>query len=175
MFAQRLVAVSGPQWGWSTPCADWTVADLVGHVVAGNQMAIELLDDGHRSRVARTAARSSGSSFQLEAQFVQTCRGQDEVFVAASPDASVAHPAGRITAREFAIYRCADIVVHAWDLARTIGATDTIDPELVEQVLAPYVGWVQTLDTAGVFAPALTGVGGESRQDDLLRRLGRSP
>lgn len=175
MFAQRLAAVSGPQWGWPTPCADWTVTDLVGHVVAGNQMAIELLDNDHASRVTGAATGVVAPGSRLEVQFVQTCRLQDEAFTAEPSEASVAHPAGRITAREFAIYRCADIVVHAWDLARAIGAADTIGPELVEQVLAPYVGWVQTLDAGGVFAPALPGVGGEPRQDDLLRRLGRSP
>ncbi len=172
MFERRLVAVSGPQWGWPTPCEGWTVADLVGHVVTGNQMAIELLD-GLRSPVPGAAAVDTASMRQLEAWFVETCRVQDEVFTATSSEASVAHPAGRITAREFAIYRSADIVVHAWDLARAIGAADTIGSELVEQVLAPYVEWVQTLDAADVFASALPNVSGESRQDELLRQLGR--
>lgn len=174
MFARRLATVSGPQWGWPTPCAGWTVADLVGHVVAGNQMAIELVDN-HRSPVTGAAAAGAAPGPQLEARFVETCRVQDETFTAATSEASVIHPAGRITAREFAVYRCADIVVHAWDLARAIGSDDTIDPDLVEGVLAPYVRWVQTLDAADVFASALPNVGGESRQDGLLRQLGRTP
>lgn len=174
MFSQRLATVSGPQWGWPTPCQDWTVADLVGHVVAGNQMAIELLDD-QRPPVVGAPAADTASGPQLEARFVETCGVQDDAFAAASSEASVAHPAGRITVREFGIYRCADIVVHAWDLARAIGAADTIGPELVEQVLVPYVAWVQTLDAADVFASAGPKVDGESRRDELLRQLGRTP
>lgn len=170
-FKQQLVAVTEPQWGWPTPCEGWTVHDLVKHVVAGNEMAIGLLG----GRPARSLAGSSGTDRGLAAAFAETCVGQAEAFTAAAPEVLVAHPAEQITAAEFAIYRCADIVVHAWDLGRAIGADDAIAPELVDQVVAPYVDWVQTLDVAGVFAAAPPGVCGESRQDQLLRQLGRTP
>ena len=170
-FEQRLVTVTEPQWGWPTPCKDWTALDLAEHVVAGNEMAIGLLG----GRPARSSAGPSGTDRGLAAAFAETCVGQAEAFTAAAPEVWVAHPAEQITAAEFAIYRCADIVVHAWDLARAIGADDAIDPELVDQVLQPYVDWAQTLDVAGVFAATLPGVCGESRQDQLLRQLGRTP
>lgn len=171
MFAQRLATVRGSQWGSPTPCVSWTVADLVGHVVAGNMMATELL--GSPTPVTSAPAADTASAPQLENQFAETCRVQAEAFAAALSKASVGHPAGQITAQEFAIYRCADIVVHAWDLARAIGADDTISPELVKQVLTPYVAWVRTLDAAGVFASARPNLGGGARQDELLRQLGR--
>ena len=37
--AQRLIAgVRGEQWTAPTPCTDWTVRDLVNHIVRGNRL-----------------------------------------------------------------------------------------------------------------------------------------
>lgn len=32
-FAERIAAVPDDAWDAPTPCADWTVRDLVGHVI----------------------------------------------------------------------------------------------------------------------------------------------
>ena len=51
---------SGDYFLPGNPCEGWTVADLVGHVVTGNQMAIELLD-GLRDCLDDYAKRSAKS------------------------------------------------------------------------------------------------------------------
>jgi uncharacterized protein (TIGR03086 family) len=167
MFESRLASVADGQWRLPTPCIGWNVRDLVGHVTAGNRMAVGLL--------ARHEIPNDDGDMDTVSAFVRSAQRQDEAFTVADPRALVEHPAGRVSVREFAIYRCGDIVVHGWDLARAIGADDSLDPELVQQVLAPYVGWVQTLDSSGEFTEPSQGARGERRQDQLLRQLGRHP
>ena len=48
----------------------------------------------------------------------------------------VHHPLGDIAGREFLEFRIFDITLHAWDLASALGTDETIDPELVQAVLA---------------------------------------
>jgi uncharacterized protein (TIGR03086 family) len=172
-FEHHLASVADGQWRSPTPCDEWDVRDLVEHVTAGNRMAVGLLAPHRVSEPETSAADSSRDPVEA---FGRSVVHQDEAFGAADPHDPVAHPAGRISAHEFAIYRCGDIVVHAWDLARAIGVDDALDPGLVEQVLVPYAGWVRTLDRTGVFSdPASLGVPGDRRQDELLRELGRRP
>lgn len=174
LFARRLAAVEDRHARWSTPCEGWTVSDLAEHVIAGNEMAVELLVGGQQLPLPPA---SGGAAQGLHAAFDRSAVRQHQAFSAAGPNDVVAHPAQPVPVRHFAIYRCGDIVVHAWDLARAIGVEDGVDSELVDRVLEPYVRWVATLDTAGVFAEpvASTSSAHESRLDQLLRRLGRRP
>ncbi len=56
-FTERVHAVAGNQWPLGTPDAQWTVADLVGHLVDEHRWAGPLLDgldmDAARAVVAR--------------------------------------------------------------------------------------------------------------------------
>ena len=44
----RLDAVGPAQWSLPTPCTDWTVRDVVRHLVVGNKMAALLLTGASR-------------------------------------------------------------------------------------------------------------------------------
>ena len=41
-FESRLVQVSENQWELPTPCSEWTVSDLVNHVLLGTRMGVQL-------------------------------------------------------------------------------------------------------------------------------------
>ena len=45
------------------------------------------------------------------------------------------HPLGEISGGEFLVFRVFDIALHAWDLARSIGASERLAPDLVDIVL----------------------------------------
>jgi uncharacterized protein (TIGR03083 family) len=63
-FERRLRAVETEQWSFDTPCAGWTVRDVVNHVVGGNHMAVALLAGASRAAAASPAppcgARNAG-------------------------------------------------------------------------------------------------------------------
>jgi uncharacterized protein (TIGR03086 family) len=47
----------------------------------------------------------------------------------------VDHPLGSILGGEFLTYRVFDITLHAWDLARAVGADERLAPDLVDVVV----------------------------------------
>src|SRR5689334_5901964 len=42
-FSERVHAVREDQWGAPTPCHEWSVADLVGHLIEENRWAAPLM------------------------------------------------------------------------------------------------------------------------------------
>lgn len=176
-FDRRVDLVSGWQWDRPTPCPDWTVRDLVQHVIDGNRLAVALLQGA-----ASQQALSRLEQVEPAAAAMVELRSSAEAMLAAFAADGAAtqvcdHPADRITGRAFAVYRAGDIAVHAWDLARALRANETLDPELVEAALASYVPWVATLPEAGMFGagPSEDLPADASRQQHLLDALGRRP
>ena len=169
LFGARLASVADSQWTAPTPCAEWNVLDLVNHVVMGNRMAISLLDGSAPAPQEPTTSEDAVRAFE------RTTVRQDRAFRSSPGEQAVAHPAGVIPASDFAVFRCADVAVHAWDLARAIGADDDLGPVLVAQALQPYVEWVDSLDTEGMYAPAKHVDTDAPHQNRLLARIGRTP
>ncbi len=82
---------------------------------------------------------------------------------------------GDISGQEYVSQLFCDHLIHGWDLARAIGADETLDPDMVAYAydfLLPQVdGW----RSAGVFGPPVEVPAGVSRQDQLLALTGRRP
>ncbi len=80
--------------------------------------------------------------------------------------------------------RTTDSTIHTWDLARAVGVDDTLESGLVTWIDTHldeiYAGLAETptaADTTHRFfaAPESEPAGDTSRQDRLLRRMGRNP
>jgi uncharacterized protein (TIGR03086 family) len=67
----------------------------------------------------------------------------------------------------------ADHVIHAWDLARAVGADESLDPELVEWVHAFLAPQADAWRAAGVFAAAVEAPRDADLQTRLLALTGR--
>ena len=65
-----------------------------------------------------------------------------------------------------------DSVIHAWDLARAIGADETLDPELVDFSYEELRQSAEDWRSGGAFGPAKE-PGDESKQSRLLALTGR--
>jgi uncharacterized protein (TIGR03086 family) len=135
-FRQRVVLVGDSDWARSTPCPDWDVQYLVAHVVGGNRFAKSIL--GGMS--ASDAIAEVMSAQQLADDAVGACVATSAAQLAAfradgALEQRIDHPLGEITGREFLEFRVFDTTLHAWDLARALGADEHIMPELVEAVL----------------------------------------
>lgn len=176
-FDRRLELVAETQWGLPTPCQEWTVRDLVGHVIGGNRLALLLLE-GATSDQALSRLHQDD---RVTSPLIEVRRSADAMLASFTEHGALArvchHPADRITGRDFAVYRAGDIAVHAWDLARALGADENLDPDLVEATRTSYVPWVMTLSVTSMFGPELTGdlPADASPQQRLLGALGRRP
>jgi len=92
------------------------------------------------------------------------------------------YPLGRVSGRRLLAVRTTDTLIHTWDLARAIGADETLDATLVTWVRTRfaeiYDGLAETplAGTSRFFAPAGQAPDSEtSEQNLLLYRFGRTP
>jgi uncharacterized protein (TIGR03086 family) len=82
---------------------------------------------------------------------------------------------GDIPGREYVMQLFADHLIHGWDLARAIGADETLPPELVEACAAWFAGVEGMYRGAGVIASRVPVADGAPPQDRLLAAFGRDP
>jgi len=133
-YAQALAMVAPDEWGSPSTCSDWRVRDLADHVVGGNRFAAALLA-GHATQDAYLAAFDCGFGDDPHREFDVSAAAQLTAFATAgSLDRLLPHPVGRISARVFLGFRVGDLLLHGWDVARSLGKEATLDDELVSEV-----------------------------------------
>ncbi|KAA5827075.1 TIGR03086 family protein [Saccharopolyspora hirsuta] len=181
-FAALVGSVGPERWTAPTPCPDWDVRALVGHLVQANVIYRMLLRGGSSDQFLIVREQNA-----LGDDPVGSFRSAAEECLAAfaepgSLDRDVDYPFGPADGRKLLGLLIADTVVHTWDLARATGAPDELDPQLVDWVddnfEQLYTGVAEgPLDpsTTRHFAAPAPGVPGETRQDRMLRLVGRTP
>lgn len=127
-FAAAVQTIEPEHWDLPSPCAEWSVWDVVNHVVTGERFTIAVL---------------SGASLDaaIEAQIGLDPEDPDLVgqVVEASADALVAfegslgraieHRVGTITARRMLGFRIIDELGHTWDVATATDQPPNLDPD----------------------------------------------
>lgn len=135
-FGRRLRLVDEGSWALPTPCADWDVQYLVAHVIGGNRFAVHVLGGMSAMDAIEQVMSSPQLGDDAAMAWTSTCGDQRNAFnTDAVLDRRIDHPLGEITGSQFLEFRVFDITLHAWDLARSIGADDQLDSELVDVVL----------------------------------------
>ena len=137
-FRDRLVAIPADNLASPSVCDGWSIRDIADHIVGGNRFAVGLLD-GKSAQEALSAAFIGGFDDAVIDLFDQSALAQHAAF--AQPGAIgrlVDHPAGVILGDEFLHLRIGDLVLHAWDLARSTDGDDTLDPTLTPMLAELY-------------------------------------
>jgi len=174
-YRRRLVAVRPAQWDEQSVCVGWSVRDVADHVLGGNRFAVALLR-GDRADDAFTYALALGFDGDPVELFDASATSQLEAFGApATLERTVHHPAGDISAATFLGFRLGDLVLHAWDIARSTGGDDTIDPALAEATWLVLEPAMATGAAGGAFGPGPSGAlaDGASAAARLLDASGR--
>jgi uncharacterized protein (TIGR03086 family) len=181
-FMRRLRSVTDEQWAAPTPCTDWDVRALANHVAQANLNYVRLLAGGTAAEFLRWRDADALGDDPLAA-FEATARDCADAYAAPGAlDRGVDHPSGELSGRQALAVRTADTFIHTWDLARGIGADDTLDPDLVTWMSANideiYAGMAETpvaASTTHRFYAAPTGdlPADASTQDRLLHLFGR--
>ncbi len=175
-FAHHLRAVPPDGWDAPTPCTAWDVRALVNHMTRGNLNYIGLLRGATREEFL-SARDADALGDDPVAAFAESVRACAAAFAEAGAlDRVVDYPLGKLTGRRTLAVRTTDSTVHTWDLARALGADDTLDPGLVEWIDESYDDIFAGLAlNSRVFADPPACAPGASRQDRLLTRFGRDP
>ncbi|URN17597.1 MULTISPECIES: TIGR03086 family metal-binding protein [Streptomyces] len=176
LVSSRVHAIGTDRWDAPTPCAEWSVRDLVGHLTAEQAWVPALVREGRT--IAEVGGRYDGdvlgddpvaawdrAAAEARAAFGEEC----------ALDRTVHLSYGDTRAHAYCSQMTADAVVHAWDLSRAIGADERLPPALVDFALgevAPYAG---SLPATGLFAEPVPAAPGADAQTRLLNMLGRRP
>jgi uncharacterized protein (TIGR03086 family) len=170
-WAGRLAAVTDDQWDLPTPCTEWSVRDLVNHVVGEDRwtsplmrgQTIEQVGDQFDGDLVGDDPRGVGARAAAEA--VDTV---DETL----PSHGTVHLSyGDESMDEYIRQLIADHLVHGWDVAAATGTQRDIDPELVAAV-ATWFDLVEDIYRSAGAVGARRPLSGDP-QTDLLARFGR--
>ena len=148
---------------------------LVNHVVGANVRYQLLLQGAPTGQVEATRTVDHLGDDPLAA-FVATADGVVACFQENGALERVAHHAtGDRTGRELLSMRVLDVAIHSWDLARAIGADESMDDDVVAFLL-PYTADLDLGPQQRAFAVSDADVPrNASLQGQLLHRLGRQP
>ena len=174
---RRLESVRTSQWNLPTPCEGWSVEALVQHMAVGATMSRQIL--AGEPWIHEVVVEEVSSAPDLKAEW--EWRTAEERAGFAAPGAlgrTVAHPVmGDIPCVQFMGMRVGDAVLHAWDLARAIGADEELDPQLVAEVWALMAPMADFIGKSGFFGSGPSGGIGDDAplQTRLLDLSGRRP
>ncbi|MET7637335.1 TIGR03086 family metal-binding protein [Streptomyces sp. NPDC005438] len=176
-FGRLVHRVGADQWSADTPCAQWTVRDLVNHLTSEHLWAPWLLEgatleevgdrydgdvlDGHPVDSWDAAASRSHAAFHVPS--------------ALDPDVRVHTSGGPSPVTEYAWQMTTDLTVHSWDLARGLGEPDELDEELTRTVHQRIAPQVDTWQGLGIFDPPVEVPASAGPTERLVALLGRDP
>jgi uncharacterized protein (TIGR03086 family) len=129
-------AIRADQYDGPTPCTQWTVRQLVNHVVTGNLIFASLANGAPPPD--RTVDHLGDDPVAALRDSLDQLRG---IFGGpAFLDQAVTTPFGPGTGATLVELRTNEFVVHSWDLARASGQSTELDHDLVEWSLASFQG-----------------------------------
>jgi uncharacterized protein (TIGR03086 family) len=169
----RVEQVGDDQWSNATPCRDWDVRTLVAHLVDEVRWAPYLLSGG---TVAEAGDRFAGDPLGDDAKAAWRGNRQaahDAFHADGALDRTVAVSAGELSARDYLWQMTVDATVHAWDLARGIGADEQLDPELVRRIHHETEKDTESLAASGLFDPPVPIATHAGLQTRMLALFGR--
>lgn len=172
-FSHRVHAVPADGWDNPTPDDEWSVRDLVAHMVEEHRWAPLLLAGQSLDDVGD---RFSGDLLGDDPVGAWDAAVADSLvaFARAADDDPVELSFGPSTVDDYSEQMLSDLTVHAWDLACGARLDERLDPVLVAHVLAYVTPRVDDWRQVGLFGPRIE-VDSDDPQDRLLGLMGRRP
>jgi len=172
-FGGRVSEIRDGQWEARTPDTEWCVRDLVNHVVAEDLWAPPLFAG---STISEVGDRFDGDVLGPDPKAAWQLAAAHAVEAADAPgamDRTVHLSFGDFPGQEYAMQLFADHLIHAWDLARAIGADERLDPALVDGCTTWFGALEDAYRSAGAIAGRPPVPDGADAQTRLLAMFGR--
>lgn len=150
-----------------TPCSEWTVRDLLVHVVAATDGLVNVVQ-GREADWGKDALGEDPAA---------AVRASTAAALAAwSEPGATTRPSEQMPGMRVVDFALGDAVAHAWDLAAALGQPRELPAALVQEVLDRWEG--APADTGrqyGVFGPRVEVAPGTPATDRLAALFGRDP
>ena len=165
-FDARVQAAPADSWGNPAPCEGWTATDVVAHIA------------NNLNGMAAALTGSEPGTFDAADPVGSWNGARDRMLAAATTgdmSTNVPGPMGPMPAEQMiGRFVCMDILVHTWDLARSVGGDEALD---ADAVAAGYSG-LKPMDAMirqpGIFGPKIEPDDGDDLQTEFLQFLGRA-
>ncbi len=173
-FDRRVPLIRPDQWQNSTPCAEWTVRDLVNHLTYEQLWVPDLL-------AGKTIAEV-GDVYEGDVLGDDPAAAWEAALGAARSaweapgvlDRTVHLSYADVPAGEYLDQLVIDCAVHSWDLARGINSDDELPNDLATHVLGLVQEHRAELVGSGMFGTPLDTSACTDDQTELLAILGRA-
>ncbi|HEX9775197.1 MAG TPA: TIGR03086 family metal-binding protein [Actinomycetota bacterium] len=172
-FGSRVAQIRDDQWELPTPCTEWNVRALVRHLVYEDLWFAPLM---HGETIAQVGDRFEGDILGDDPKAAWGEASEAALATAAEPGAferTVNLSRGDTPAEVYVWELILDHTVHGWDLARGIGADETMDAEIAERLYANLLPVAASLQQGGAFAAPVPVPDDAGTPVKLLALLGR--
>jgi uncharacterized protein (TIGR03086 family) len=176
LFGDRVHAVRDDQWEAGTPCAEWTVRDLVNHLVSEQLWVAPLVRGGCMIEEVGDTFEGDLLGSDPAACWDTAARAAHDAFTAPGALGHTVHLSyGDTPAADYCGQMTADLVVHTWDLSCAIGAGDRLPDGLLEFAVSEVTPYAAELVKSGLFTEPVEPPPGADEQMRMLCLLGRRP
>jgi uncharacterized protein (TIGR03086 family) len=172
-FGARVSQIRADQWEAGTPDPDWSVRDLVGHLVFEDLWGPPLFAG---ATIDEVGDRFDGDVLGPDPKAAWLAASTRTLEAAGEPgamDRTVHLSFGDFPGREYAMQLFADHLIHAWDLARAIGADERLDGGLVDACTTWFPAVEDAYRSFGAIAGRPPVHGSADAQTQLLAMFGR--
>jgi uncharacterized protein (TIGR03086 family) len=166
-FDAAVGAATPDQWGAQSPCEQWTARDVVAHVVENHRGVIASVRGGESEPLG--ADEDPKRAWENATRVIDEITGDPEAVGKEIDGPTGKMPAGQIISQ----FMTMDMLVHTWDLARTIGVEERLDEESVRRAYEALKPMDAMIRQPNVFGPKLEPPTGADMQTEFLYFLGR--
>ena len=167
-LTRLLDAVPASGWARPSPCAGWTAADVLAHLV--DTQRDFLSTHGADLGAAPDVAADPAGAWREHTARVAAVLADDDL-PARAFDGFFGPTTVGTAFEQFYVW---DMVVHRWDLARAVGADPGLTDAELDAVEAGADGFGPALHMEGICGPALEVPATADRPTRVLARLGRA-
>lgn len=161
-FERHLRSITDDQWDDPTTCKGWTIRDLVEHTLGWQRRALSLLGGDIDPEAGWEGIRSAAVVTLSDPSCLE---GSVET-----------GPAQSMAKHQIFGFALADLLIHSWDLARSLQADEDLPTEVVEAVqLGLDRVPAEMMRAPNMFGPAVEVPADAGAQDKLLAYAGRQP
>ena len=166
-FDAAVGAVSPDRWDAQSPCEGWTARDVVAHVVDGHRSVIESVRGGGMEPLS--GDEDPRRAWQEVARAIDEITADPEAVAKEVDGPTGPMPAGEVIGR----FVTMDLLVHTWDLARTVGADERLDEGSIGRAYDTLKPMDAMIRRPNFFGPKLDPPEGADLQTEFLYFLGR--